>query len=387
MIDLIDLSGNLLLFALIFGMSATVDIKALIAQMKNRRAIMTGCFLQFIVMPLLGFMVVKALDLNETMGITLLVVTSSPGGSYSNWWCSMFNADLALSVTMTAISTILSIFMLPANLLLYSRYSYNDDVIAALDWTSLFTALGIVIGAILLGLFCSAKIHSHKFNAFANKIGNFAGIALVVFSATISNSGGGDNKIWERDWKFYVGIALPCLAGLAISNVMTTVFRLKKPERVTVSVECCYQNVGIATSVALTMFDKQEELAEAMGVPLFYGTCEAVILAIYCLIAWKFGWTKAPKDAPLCHVLGMSYEVYVVEKQGLESIEIQLADDSTLSCESYSENEDTIFTYFVKLEDAFNEAVEGLVEGQKEPSGLTELEEERLRAERGTDSN
>ncbi len=85
MIDLVDLSGKLLLFALIFGMSATVDIKALLAQMKNRRAIMTGCFLQFIVMPLLGFMVVKALDLNETMGITLLVVTSSPGGSYSNW--------------------------------------------------------------------------------------------------------------------------------------------------------------------------------------------------------------------------------------------------------------------------------------------------------------
>jgi predicted Na+-dependent transporter len=82
----------------------------------------------------------------------------------------MFNADLALSVTMTAISTILSIFMLPANLLLYSRFSYDDDVIAALDWVSLFTALGIVIGAILLGLFCSAKIHSHKFNAFANKV-------------------------------------------------------------------------------------------------------------------------------------------------------------------------------------------------------------------------
>ena len=85
MIDLIELSGNLLLFALIFGMSATVDIKALVAQMKNKKAILTGCFLQFGVMPLLGFMVVKALDLNETMGITLLVVTYSPGGSYSNW--------------------------------------------------------------------------------------------------------------------------------------------------------------------------------------------------------------------------------------------------------------------------------------------------------------
>lgn len=86
MIDFIELSGNLLLFALVFGMSATVDIKALVAQMKNRKAILTGCFLQFIVLPLLGFIVVRTLQLNETMGITLLVVTSSPGGSYSNWY-------------------------------------------------------------------------------------------------------------------------------------------------------------------------------------------------------------------------------------------------------------------------------------------------------------
>jgi len=82
----------------------------------------------------------------------------------------MFNADLALSVTMTAISTLLSTIMLPANLLLYSRYSYDEDIIAKLDWMSLFVALVVVIGAITLGLFCSAKIHSHRFNVFANKV-------------------------------------------------------------------------------------------------------------------------------------------------------------------------------------------------------------------------
>ena len=301
---------------------------------------------------------------------------------YTLRWCSMFNADLALSVTMTAISTILSIVMLPANLLFYSRFSYNDDVIAALDWGALFVALGIVIGAIMLGLFCSAKIHSHKFNVYANKIGNLAGIALVVFSATMSNSGGEDEqKIWNRDWQFYVGIALPCVAGLAISNVMTTLFGLKRPERVTVSVECCYQNVGIATSVALTMFPNKGDLAEAMGVPLFYGLVEAVILAVYCLIAWKLNWTKAPSDAPICHVLTMSYEVYQMEKQELDSVEIQLADDLTsTSCESYSQNEDTIFTYFVKLE----EAITSGAEGRKEPSGLTQDERAREDSMRGS---
>lgn len=82
----------------------------------------------------------------------------------------MFNGDLALSVTMTAVSTILSCITLPANLLLYSKFSYDDDVVASLDWPSLFTALVIVIGAITLGLICSAKLHSHNFNAMANKV-------------------------------------------------------------------------------------------------------------------------------------------------------------------------------------------------------------------------
>mmetsp|Transcript_9351 Transcript_9351/g.13921 ORF Transcript_9351/g.13921 Transcript_9351/m.13921 type:complete len:382 (-) Transcript_9351:154-1299(-) len=359
MIDIVELAGSLLLFLLVFGMSATVDMKALLAQVKNKKAILTGCFLQFGILPLLGFAVVKILNMNETMGITLLVVTSSPGGSYSNWWCSMFNADLALSVTMTAISTMLSCVALPANLLLYSRFSYDDDVVSLLDWPSLFTALIVVIGAIALGLICSAKIHSHRFNVLSNKLGNIAGISLVLFSALVSNSGGEDFRMWNRDWKFYVGVALPCFAGLIISNVMTSILSLKRPERVTVSIECCYQNVGIATSVALTMFEGAD-LAEAMGVPFYYGILEAVILGVYCIGAWKMGWTKAPPNAPFCHVIATSYEVIVAEKYELQAIEVTLSSDAHDN-ESLSDDGDTIFAYFRSEDD---------VGDTKEPSGL-----------------
>lgn len=86
MVDWIETAGNLLLFALVFGMSATVDINCLKEQLHNRNAILTGIFLQFVVLPLLGFLVVNILDLDSAVGITLLVLTSSPGGSYSNWW-------------------------------------------------------------------------------------------------------------------------------------------------------------------------------------------------------------------------------------------------------------------------------------------------------------
>lgn len=325
MVDLLALTGNVLLFSLVFGMSATVDIKCMKEQANNRKAIFAGICCQFVVLPLLGFLVVNVLDLDHAMGITLLVVTSSPGGSYSNWWCSLFNADLALSVTMTAISTILSIAILPVNLLIYAKYSYEDDIISQLDWKALFMALFVVISAIVIGLVCSYKIKSHEFNKRANQLGNAAGLILIVFSALVTNTGDADSKIWSRHWSFYVGVALPCVLGLIIANAIGTMCNLKPPERVTVAVECCYQNVGIATSLALTMFEG-DDLNDAMGVPFFYGAVEGVFIGFYCLWAWKKGWTKAPVDAPIWDVLWTSYEVIEAEKMDLSEIEIEISE-------------------------------------------------------------
>jgi predicted Na+-dependent transporter len=86
MTTFIEIAGNLLLFSLVFCMSATVDMNCMKAQLRNRKAILTGVGLQFVVLPFLGFVTVNALDLSHAMGISLLVVTSSPGGSYSNWY-------------------------------------------------------------------------------------------------------------------------------------------------------------------------------------------------------------------------------------------------------------------------------------------------------------
>jgi predicted Na+-dependent transporter len=236
--------GNILLFMLCFGMSATVEIDRMQQQARNYKALATGILCQFLVLPFLGFLVVRTLDLPESLGLTLLVVTSSPGGSYSNWWCSVFNADLALSVTMTALSTILSILFLPANLLLYTRLTYHDDgLVSVLDWSSLFIALGVVLTAVAAGLTCSYYNKDPSIQKMANHLGNFAGFALIVFSATMTNTGDADSKIWSRDWKFYVGVSLPCLGGLLLANLIGTALQLRRPERVTVAIECCYQNV------------------------------------------------------------------------------------------------------------------------------------------------
>lgn len=80
-----EVGSSVLLYLLVFGMSATVDVAHLRKQLRNRNALLTGISLQFVILPFLGFIVVKVLDMSAPMGIALLVVTSSPGGSYSNW--------------------------------------------------------------------------------------------------------------------------------------------------------------------------------------------------------------------------------------------------------------------------------------------------------------
>mmetsp|Transcript_3016 Transcript_3016/g.4442 ORF Transcript_3016/g.4442 Transcript_3016/m.4442 type:complete len:476 (-) Transcript_3016:3272-4699(-) len=320
-----EIASSVLLFFLVFGMSATVDIRQLRKQVSNKTALLIGISLQFIILPFLGFVVVNVLNMDAPMGITLLVITSSPGGSYSNWWCSIFNADLALSVTMTTVSTLLSIIMLPVNLVLYATTSFSDSVVKSLDWKALFMSLLIVIGGIFSGLICSATIKSLKFNILANKLGNIAGLLLVTFSIVVSSSGDNNgSELWNQPAFFYIGVAMPCLFGLLAATWMVSCFRLEKPERVAVAVECCYQNTGIATSVAAAVFEG-DELAVAVGVPLFYGICEAVFLAIYCTVCWKMGWTKAPADENCCKVISESYEIKEMIEKEPESIEVVLS--------------------------------------------------------------
>ena len=84
MSQLQEIGAHVLLFFLVFGMSATVDIPRMKKQMRNRSALLIGIALQFLILPFVGFVIVYLLNLSAPLGITLLVVTSSPGGSYSN---------------------------------------------------------------------------------------------------------------------------------------------------------------------------------------------------------------------------------------------------------------------------------------------------------------
>lgn len=316
-VDTIRIVSSALLFCLVFGMSATVDVDSLKAQITNKKAIRTGLLMQFVLLPFIGFLTVSLFNLDHATGVILLVVASSPGGSYSNWWCSIFNADLALSVAMTAISTCLSVILLPFNLLMYAQFAYGDDLKDMLDWWSLAATLVLVMAAICSGIYASAFKNSHEFNLNANRLGNYSGLILTVVSAVISCSHE-SARLWDRYPSFYFGIAIPCVAALIIANAITRAIKLPNAEVVTISIESCCQNVGIAMSVAMAMF-YGEDLARAVAVPLYYGILQALLTFCYCMVTWKLGWTKAPADVGFWTMICTSYEILTIEKESEET--------------------------------------------------------------------
>ncbi len=101
---------------------------------------------------------------------------------------------------------------------------------------------------------------------------------------------------------------MPCVVGLFLTNIVAIIMGLEKPQAVTLSVECSYQNIAIATTAVFSIFGQNPiHLSQALAVPLFYGFVEIVFVGMYCMVVWKLGWTYAPTDASLCKVMCETY--------------------------------------------------------------------------------
>ena len=75
----------------------------------------------------------------------------------------------------------------------------------------------------------------------------------------------------------------------------------------TVSIECCYQNTGIAITSCLTIFSGEDQ-RNALGVPFFYTGMQTLIVGLFCLLSWKIGWTKAPANENVFKMIYGNYQ-------------------------------------------------------------------------------
>ena len=151
---------NYLLGIVMFGMGLTLkpsDFKVVFSRPKD---VIVGCIAQFTLMPLLAFLLTKLFNLPAELAVGVILVGTCPGGTSSNVMTYLSKGDVALSVGMTAVSTILAPFLTPLLTLLYAGQRVDVNVM------SMFLSIvKVVLVPIALGFVINHFFHEFTQNA------------------------------------------------------------------------------------------------------------------------------------------------------------------------------------------------------------------------------
>jgi bile acid:Na+ symporter, BASS family len=147
---------NLTIALIMFGIALDLKYKQFREVIAQPKSLITGILSQFIVLPAVTFLLVKIINPSPAVALGMILVASCPGGSVSNFISSLAKVNVALSVSLTAFSTIAAIILTPANFAIWgSLYMRSSPLLQPLqiDPIQMFTTVIILMGIpITLGI-------------------------------------------------------------------------------------------------------------------------------------------------------------------------------------------------------------------------------------------
>jgi BASS family bile acid:Na+ symporter len=237
---------NPLLGVIMFGMGMTLSPKDFRVVFSRPKDVIIGCLAQFTVMPLLAFGLTRLFSLDQALTIGVILVGCCPGGTASNVITYLSKGDLALSVGMTATSTLLAPVLTPLLVWLLAGQSVDVDVIGML-----LSILWVVILPIALGLLVKRfwPRVTEQATGYLPALSTLA-ICLIVLIVIAANA----HKLLSGGIVILLVVVLHNVCGLAIGYLIGRLLGLSSAKRRAISVEVGMQNSGLASSLATLHF-------------------------------------------------------------------------------------------------------------------------------------
>ena len=237
---------NVLLMVVMFGMGLTLRLPDFVEVFRHPRDILLGCAAQFTIMPLLAFALGKVFGLPAGLLAGVILVGTCPGGTSSNVITFLSKGDVALSVGMTAVNTLLAPVLTPAITWLLLRTSVSVDVLGMF-----LSIIKVVIVPISLG-FVINHFWGDKLQPVRESLPtvSVAAITLIVASVVSHNA----EQILTTGAIVFVVVILHNLSGYGCGYLLAKLLKLPLSKRKALAVEIGMQNSGLATSLAGTAF-------------------------------------------------------------------------------------------------------------------------------------
>jgi len=240
-----------LLGIVMFGMGITLKPEDFKAVLKAPKIVFIGLIAQYVVMSGLAYGIVHLLHLPTEIAIGVILVGTCPGGTASNVITLLAKGDLALSVSLTACSTLLSPIITPALTMLLANQWLDINYIGMF-----LSILKIVIIPVILGMICNkifAK-HNNKMVKITPIISMIA-IILIIGAVLAINA----QRLLHIAAVTVVAVILHNVLGLTIGYYIGKAFGFDFKRCKTLSIEVGLQNSGLATSLSKTHFASTPE--------------------------------------------------------------------------------------------------------------------------------
>jgi BASS family bile acid:Na+ symporter len=248
-----------LLQIIMFGMGTELSLKDFANVIKMPRGIIIGVVGHYVIMPLVGLSVAKLFNFPNEIAAGIILVGCCPSGLASNVMSYLARANLALSVSVTTISTLLSPFLTP----LLMR-SLGGGFVEIDFWNMVWDITKIVILPIAAGLAFHYLVRG-KFK-WLDKAMPYVSMAGIAFILTIITAAGRDNLL-KVGALLIVATFIHNLAGYFFGYWSARIFKFHERDCRTIALEVGMQNAGLASGLALAM----GKLATAGLAPAIFG--------------------------------------------------------------------------------------------------------------------
>lgn len=245
-----------------FGVALDIKWVHFTQLINHKKALVTGVVAQFILLPFITYLLISFLTISKGMALGMMLVAVCPGGNVSNFYTQMARGHVALSVTLTAISSLVAFIITPLNFFLWiSLIPSLSSELKTFDVD--FMSLIINMVSILLLPLVAGMWVSERFNSFSKKIAptiriiSILMLAGFILVAVMNNFDGFKAYLGDVFWIVLVHNSLAFILAYFFSQA------LKNEESInrTVAIETGIQNSGLALILIFNFFDGNTAMA------------------------------------------------------------------------------------------------------------------------------
>ena len=237
---------NPMIGLIMFGMGLTLSAQDFRVVFSRPKDVLMGCLAQFTIMPIMAWLLSQIFSLPKELTLGMILVGCCPGGTASNVITFLARGDLALSVGMTATSTILAPVLTPLLVWLLAGTMVNVDTIGML-----LSIVYVVIAPIVIGLLCQRHLPILT-RRMVPYLPAFSSIMITLtVGIVVSHT---SDKLLAGGFIVILAVMLHNLSGLAFGYTLGKLLHLSREKCIAVSIEVGMQNSGLASSLAVLHF-------------------------------------------------------------------------------------------------------------------------------------